>query len=155
MVAVAQFKRPESVLVVVHTPTLECLLLERAEPRGFWQSVTGSLRHAETPAEAAARELLVDDAPGQHAEPGTAVFLRDRDAEQPEPILGPRKKTRTGVGGDPVGIALVAADLLVAGTHRTGHLMTRGAADSLHRARRHEVAQRPPRARVERVRVPR
>lgn len=52
------FKRPESVLVVVHTPALECLLLERAEPRGFWQSVTGSLEWDETPADAARREVL-------------------------------------------------------------------------------------------------
>ena len=51
------YKRPESVLIVVHTPVLECLLLERVEPAGFWQSVTGSLRWNETPAEAAAREL--------------------------------------------------------------------------------------------------
>jgi dATP pyrophosphohydrolase len=36
------FKIPESVLVVVHTPALDVLLLERAEPAGFWQSVTGS-----------------------------------------------------------------------------------------------------------------
>ena len=57
MAAVAEFRRPESVLVVVHTPTLDCLLLERVEPRGFWQSVTGTLRWAETSAECAAREL--------------------------------------------------------------------------------------------------
>ena len=57
MAAVAEFRRPESVLIVVHTPTLDCLLLERVEPRGFWQSVTGTLRWAETPAECAAREL--------------------------------------------------------------------------------------------------
>ena len=50
MAAVAEFRRPESVLVVVHTPALEVLLLERVEPRGFWQSVTGTLRWAETPA---------------------------------------------------------------------------------------------------------
>lgn len=50
-------KRPESVLVVVHTPDRKCLMLERVEPRGFWQSVTGSLHWDETPAEAAAREL--------------------------------------------------------------------------------------------------
>lgn len=50
-------KRPESVLVVVYTPDLCCLLLERVEPRGFWQSVTGSLHWGETAAEAAAREL--------------------------------------------------------------------------------------------------
>lgn len=57
MAAVAEFRRPESVLVVVHTPALDCLLLERVEPRGFWQSVTGSLRWAETPEECAAREV--------------------------------------------------------------------------------------------------
>jgi dATP pyrophosphohydrolase len=57
MVAAADFRRPESVLVVVHTPGLDCLLLERAEPRGFWQSVTGTLDWAETPAECAAREV--------------------------------------------------------------------------------------------------
>jgi dATP pyrophosphohydrolase len=52
-----EYKRPESVLVVVHTRALQCLLLERVAPRGFWQSVTGSLRWDETPAECAAREL--------------------------------------------------------------------------------------------------
>lgn len=51
------FKRPESVLVLVHTPALEILLLERKDPPGFWQSVTGSLEAGETPLEAARREL--------------------------------------------------------------------------------------------------
>jgi len=36
------YKIPVSVLVVVHTPALEVLLLERADRPGFWQSVTGS-----------------------------------------------------------------------------------------------------------------
>jgi dATP pyrophosphohydrolase len=36
------FKIPESVLVVIHTGTLDVLLLERADAPGFWQSVTGS-----------------------------------------------------------------------------------------------------------------
>lgn len=53
------FKIPESVLVVIHTPALEVLLLERADQPGFWQSVTGS---KDTPDEAlrqtAAREVL-------------------------------------------------------------------------------------------------
>ena len=35
-------KIPESVLVVIHTPALEVLLLERADKPGYWQSVTGS-----------------------------------------------------------------------------------------------------------------
>ena len=37
-----QFKIPESVLVVIHTPEQDVLLLERADNPGFWQSVTGS-----------------------------------------------------------------------------------------------------------------
>lgn len=41
----------------MHTPALDCLLLERVEPAGFWQSVTGSLRWEESVAGAAAREL--------------------------------------------------------------------------------------------------
>lgn len=36
------YKIPESVLVVIHTPKLEVLLIERADSPGFWQSVTGS-----------------------------------------------------------------------------------------------------------------
>ncbi len=36
------FKIPESVLVVIYTPALEVLLIERAGQPGFWQSVTGS-----------------------------------------------------------------------------------------------------------------
>src|SRR5690606_27811912 len=47
-------KLPVSVLVVVHTPQLEILLLERAARPGFWQSVTGSLDHPGEPLEAAA-----------------------------------------------------------------------------------------------------
>lgn len=42
MLAAMAFKLPESVLVVVHTPGLEVLLLERAAQPGLWQSVTGS-----------------------------------------------------------------------------------------------------------------
>jgi dihydroneopterin triphosphate diphosphatase len=51
------FRRPESVLVIIHTAALQCLLLERVEPAGFWQSVTGTLHWDETPAAAAAREV--------------------------------------------------------------------------------------------------
>jgi dihydroneopterin triphosphate diphosphatase len=51
------FKRPESVLVVVYTRTGEVLLMERREPPGWWQSVTGSLEPGEMPWEAAVREL--------------------------------------------------------------------------------------------------
>lgn len=51
-------KIPVSVLVVVHTETLEVLLLERTARPGYWQSVTGSLeREDEPPAAAALREV--------------------------------------------------------------------------------------------------
>ena len=36
------FKIPESVLVVIHTPALDVLLIQRADGAGHWQSVTGS-----------------------------------------------------------------------------------------------------------------
>jgi len=52
-----RFKRPESVLVLVYTRAGEVLMLERTRPRGFWQSVTGSLEWDETPVHAAVREL--------------------------------------------------------------------------------------------------
>lgn len=51
------YKRPESVLVVVHTPDLQVLLLERADVPGYWQSVTGGLKWGESPRDAALREL--------------------------------------------------------------------------------------------------
>jgi len=52
-----QYKIPVSVLVVVHTPDLEVLLLERADRPGFWQSVTGSQDEGETLRETAVREV--------------------------------------------------------------------------------------------------
>lgn len=52
------YKIPTSVLVVVHTPALEVLLLERADRPGFWQSVTGSQeQECEPLSETAAREV--------------------------------------------------------------------------------------------------
>ncbi len=80
MVAAVDFRRPESVLVVVHTPKLDCLLLERTEPRGFWQSVTGTLGWAETPAECAARE--VEEETGL-----VPAGLRDSQVQHSFPIL--------------------------------------------------------------------
>ena len=52
-------KIPESVLVVIHTPALDVLLIERADKPGYWQSVTGSLDAPDEPlAETARREVL-------------------------------------------------------------------------------------------------
>jgi len=52
------YKIPRSVLVVIHTPDLQVLMMERAGWQGFWQSVTGSLAHeAESLRDAAIREV--------------------------------------------------------------------------------------------------
>jgi dATP pyrophosphohydrolase len=42
-------KIPESVLVVIHSPELEVLLIERADKPGYWQSVTGSKNRVDEP----------------------------------------------------------------------------------------------------------
>lgn len=52
-----RYKLPVSVLVVMYTPALEVLLLERADRPGFWQSVTGSQDPGETLRETAVREV--------------------------------------------------------------------------------------------------
>ena len=54
----ASRKLPRSVLVVIHTPDLRVLLLERAPWPGYWQSVTGSVAREDEPlAETAIREV--------------------------------------------------------------------------------------------------
>lgn len=52
------YKRPVSVLVLIHTADLQVLLLERADHPGYWQSVTGSAELHEELAQTAAREVL-------------------------------------------------------------------------------------------------
>ena len=52
-----KYKLPVSVLVVVHTPQLEALVLERADRPGFWQSVTGSQDEGESLRDTAVREI--------------------------------------------------------------------------------------------------
>lgn len=50
-------KQPVSVLVVIHDPALNILLLERAAHPGYWQSVTGSREGFENPRATAVREI--------------------------------------------------------------------------------------------------
>ena len=51
-------KIPRSVLVVIHTPAREVLLIERADHPGFWQGVTGSKDALDEPTHlTAAREV--------------------------------------------------------------------------------------------------
>lgn len=51
------YKVPISVLVVIHTPDQQVLLLERADHPGWWQSVTGSQDAGESLRETAVREV--------------------------------------------------------------------------------------------------
>jgi dATP pyrophosphohydrolase len=51
------FKTPVSVLVVIHTPDSQVLLLERTDHPGWWQSVTGSQDAGETLIDTAIREV--------------------------------------------------------------------------------------------------
>ena len=73
-----KYKIPESVLVVIHTPALEVLLLERADKPGYWQSVTGSKDgEGEALVDTCVREVVEETgiAIGSAAVPRTA--LRD------------------------------------------------------------------------------
>lgn len=50
-------KIPVSVLVVIYTPDMQVLLLERADHPGYWQSVTGSCDPGEGLRQTAVREI--------------------------------------------------------------------------------------------------
>jgi dihydroneopterin triphosphate diphosphatase len=52
-----KYKIPISVLVVIHTPALDVLLLERAKHPDLWQSVTGSMEEGEILLDTAQREV--------------------------------------------------------------------------------------------------
>ena len=74
----ATYKIPQSVLVVIHTPARNVLLIERADAPGFWQSVTGSRDSTdesvlETAVREVAEETGIDCSPGTPLHPG----LRD------------------------------------------------------------------------------
>src|SRR6266700_75859 len=58
-------KIPRSVLVVIHTPDLQVLMMERAGWQGFWQSVTGSVAHEAEPRRDAA--ALTTSSPNRDA----------------------------------------------------------------------------------------
>lgn len=66
------FKIPQSVLVVIHTPALDVLLINRTDAPGFWQSVTGAKDSAQESFEqAAVREVREET--GIDAAAGTLV----------------------------------------------------------------------------------
>ncbi|WON75408.1 dihydroneopterin triphosphate diphosphatase [Nitrosospira sp. Is2] len=51
------YKIPVSILVVIHSPDMRVLLLERADHPGYWQSVTGSQNEGESLQQTAVREV--------------------------------------------------------------------------------------------------
>ena len=72
------FKIPESVLVLIYTPSLEVLLIKRVDAPDFWQSVTGAKNTpAETFEQTAVREVFEET--GIDCAPGTplAQYLHD------------------------------------------------------------------------------
>lgn len=75
------YKIPASVLVVIHTPQLEVLLIRRADGEPdlpFWQSVTGSKDHVDEPwAQTAAREVWEET--GIDCRAGTALAEQLQD----------------------------------------------------------------------------
>ena len=71
-------KIPESVLVVIHTPARDVLLINRADAPGFWQSVTGSKDTLEEDlATTAVREVREET--GIDCGPGTPLHASLRD----------------------------------------------------------------------------
>lgn len=92
------YKIPQSVLVVIHTPALEVLLIQRADAPDFWQSVTGSKDNTEEPFRVtAAREVFeetgIDCRPGN----GLADALVDWHLENEYEIY-PRWRHRYAPG---------------------------------------------------------
>jgi dihydroneopterin triphosphate diphosphatase len=72
------FKIPESVLVVIYTPALDVLLINRADAPDYWQSVTGSKDHAEEDLlQTAVREVFEET--GINCGPGTQLHRGLRD----------------------------------------------------------------------------
>ncbi|MDM0015969.1 dihydroneopterin triphosphate diphosphatase [Variovorax saccharolyticus] len=93
-----RFKIPESVLVVIHTPALEVLLIRRTGDEHLWQSVTGSKDREDEPLPiTAARE--VEEETGILCGPGNelAAELVDWQRRNVFPIR-PRWRARYAPG---------------------------------------------------------
>ena len=78
-------KIPESVLVVIHTPDLQVLLIERADKPGYWQSVTGSKDAPDEPV----RATCVREVAEETGIAATADALVDWRLSNRFPILPP------------------------------------------------------------------
>jgi dihydroneopterin triphosphate diphosphatase len=72
------FKIPESVLVVIHTPALDVLLINRADTPNYWQSVTGSKDDAGEDLRATAVREVFEET-GINCGPGTRLHAGLKD----------------------------------------------------------------------------
>jgi len=68
-----RYKLPESVLVVIHTPALEVLLIRRTGGGEHWQSVTGSKDTVDEPFEATARREVAEETGIDTGAPGCVL----------------------------------------------------------------------------------
>jgi len=55
------YKIPQSVLVVIHTPDLDVLLIKRADAEDYWQSVTGAKDHLDESFETTAMREVAEE----------------------------------------------------------------------------------------------
>ena len=107
------YKKPVSVLVVIHTPALEVLLLARARHPGFWQSVTGSQEGDEPLPETARREVREET--GIHADAGE--FIDWRMTNRYEIFAEWRARYAPGVTENPEHVSGLCAVTIAAGEH--------------------------------------
>lgn len=91
-VLAAEYRRPESVLVVVFADDESVLLLKRIKPFVFWQSVTGSLEANERPEDAACRELW------EETGLSTEVGILTDSGRHREFVIDPRWRSRYAAG---------------------------------------------------------
>jgi len=75
------YKIPRSVLVVIHTPDLQVLMMERASWPGFWQSVTGGLDREDEPFRDAAIREVREETGLDAAEHGLVDWNIEREFE--------------------------------------------------------------------------
>src|SRR6185295_9668221 len=71
------YKIPRSTLVVIHILESEVLLIERADHRGYWQSVTGSQDEGETTLQTAVREAKEETGIDMHDPAASGATITD------------------------------------------------------------------------------
>ena len=86
------YKIPQSVLVVIHTPALEVLLIRRADGSEHWQSVTGAKDSEDEPFDrTAAREVFEET--GIDAATGTIATTVPLEGDPRGPVLSGDART--------------------------------------------------------------